>query len=129
MSNAMTSSQPELWQQEATRLGGERLVQIITEIRNGQKEIIDQLDEMNTRHTKAEEALAQLNKAFPAGDIEGHKRYHETMIIMLEERRRLRQAVQEKTISGLVWAGIVGVGMLVWHELQNIVNAVQSVKR
>ena len=125
----MMTAQHELWQQEAIRLGGERLVQIITDIRNGQNEIIEQLEDMNKRHVKAEEALAQLNKAFPAGDIEGHKRYHETMIIMLEERRRLRQAVQEKTISGLVWAGIVGVGMLVWHELQNIVNAVQGVKR
>ena len=55
--------------------------------------------------------------AFPHGDFEGHRRYHETMIEMLIERRRLRQAIQEKTISGLIWAALVGVGIAVWHQI------------
>lgn len=52
--------------------------------------------------------------AFPNGDHVGHCRYHSIMIEQIEERRRLRIAVQEKTISGLVWAAIVGIGLAAW---------------
>ncbi len=52
--------------------------------------------------------------AFPGGDHVGHCRYHTLMIEHIEERRKLRMAVQEKTIAGLVWAGIVGLGLAVW---------------
>lgn len=107
--------QIELWQQQAEKLGGESLVQVITELRDGQREILDRLDDMDERHTVSEEAIRQLNKAFPGGDTEGHRRYHETMIAMLEERRRLRIAIQEKTISGLVWGGMVLVALAMWQ--------------
>lgn len=60
--------------------------------------------------------------SFPSGDFEGHRRYHETMIDMLAERRRLRVAIQEKTISGLVWAAVVGIGISVWHEVVSMAN-------
>lgn len=61
-----------------------------------------------------------VKKAFPAGDIEGHRRYHEVMISDLESRKKLTQAILEKTLSGLVWAAVVGIGMLVWHELTGV---------
>jgi hypothetical protein len=54
-------------------------------------------------------------EAFPGGDHVGHCRYHDLMIEQLEERRKLRRAVQEKTISGLLWAAIVGIALAVWH--------------
>jgi hypothetical protein len=54
-------------------------------------------------------------EAFPGGDHVGHCRYHDLMIDEIEERRKLRRAVQEKTISGLVWAGIVGLALASWH--------------
>lgn len=56
--------------------------------------------------------------AFPGGDHIGHCRYHTLMIENLEERRKLRMAVQEKTISGLVWAALVALGIAVWQYLK-----------
>lgn len=57
-------------------------------------------------------------EAFPGGDHVGHCRYHRLMIEHTEEVRRLRQAILEKTISGLIWAGIVIGGAAVWFYLK-----------
>lgn len=58
-----------------------------------------------------DEMDAKFKAAFPAGDNVGHCRYHEAQIELLHERRRLRQAILEKSIAGLVWALIVFVGV------------------
>lgn len=42
--------------------------------------------------------------AFPGGDFDGHRRYHEEMILVMQDRRKLRQAVLEQVIKGSVWA-------------------------
>lgn len=90
---------------------------IATELRTGQNMIVDRLDAMERRHAVNEAAIANFQNAFPKGDADGHRRYHETVVEMLEEKRKLRMAIQEKTVSGLVWAGIVAVGTAIWHEL------------
>lgn len=46
-------------------------------------------------------------EAFPGGDHVGHCRYHQLMIDDIEAKKKLRQAIAEKTISGLVWSAIV----------------------
>jgi hypothetical protein len=59
--------------------------------------------------------VAAVENGFPGGDAEGHRRAHETMIEELEEKRKLRRAVQEKTISGLVWMFVVACGTALWN--------------
>lgn len=93
------------WHEDAKRLGGERLIPVISKIQENHSE----LD-------------AKFKKAFPAGDHEGHCRYHQTMMEILEEKRRLRIAVQEKTISGLIWAAITGIGLAVWHQILSLMK-------
>lgn len=56
--------------------------------------------------------------AFPGGDHVGHCRYHQLMIEDIDARKRLRQAVMEKTIAGLVWAAIIGVALAAWAYLK-----------
>lgn len=63
--------------------------------------------------------------AFAAGDHIGHRRYHELLIERNAELRRLRQAIIEKTISGLVWSFIVGVGAALWFA---VIAYVKSIK-
>lgn len=83
--------------------------------------VLHQIDEhaaqTNERLGSMDTKLDKLVEAFPDGDYEGHRRYHKTMIDILNEKRRLRIAIQEKTISGLVWAGIVFLGFSVWSKL------------
>lgn len=79
----------ELWQEQAHKLGGEDLVGKISEIADG---------------------IRDIKSAFPDSNFEGHRRFHELEIEKFAERRRLRIAIQEKTISGLIWAGVVSFG-------------------
>lgn len=79
--------------------------------------ILEKLNETIACVRKLEEQVAAINSGFPAGDPESHRRYHETIIEDLAERRRLRQAIQEKTISGLIWAALVGLGATVWYGI------------
>ena len=52
--------------------------------------------------------------AFPGGDLEGHRRYHILMIERTEEIRKLRVAIREKTLGGLIWALIVFLGLCIY---------------
>lgn len=61
--------------------------------------------------------VQHIDKAFAGGDPDGHRRAHEAMINLIEEKRKLRVAIQEKTISGLIWVVIVWVGISAWHEI------------
>lgn len=61
-------------------------------------------------------------EAFPGGDHIGHCRYHTLMIEEIEAKKKLRQAVMEKTIAGLVWGALVGLGIVVWQYLKSIVR-------
>lgn len=63
-----------------------------------------------------------VTRAFPAGDIDGHRRYHEVMILDIESRKKLTQAIIEKTISGLIWSLVVGLGISIWHELLRVLG-------
>lgn len=57
-------------------------------------------------------------EAFPGGDHVGHCRYHTLMIEEIDSRKKLTQAVKEKTISGLVWAVVVAAGLAMWAWLK-----------
>ena len=82
-------------------------------------QVLKQIDchatETNERLSSIEDKVEAVCGAFPNADYAGHKRYHETMIELLNERRKLRVAIAEKTISGLIWSGLVLVAISVWH--------------
>jgi len=86
--------------------------------------VLKQIDahqvECSERMGSVEKKLDSVISGFSNGDFEGHRRYHDTIIEMLAERRRLRIAIQEKTISGLIWAAIVMLGAAVAHEIHSI---------
>lgn len=88
-----------------------------------QTEVDEKLDNLDERVSKNSENIGKLMNAFPQSDLEGHRRAHQTMIDMLEEKRKLRIAIQEKTISGLIWAALVAVGLNGWKW---IVAAIKS---
>lgn len=61
-------------------------------------------------------------EAFSGGDHVGHCRYHDLMIEDIAAKKRLRQAVMEKTIAGLVWGALVGLGVVVWQYLKTMLK-------
>ncbi len=96
------------------------VINLLQNIEHGTRETTKRLERLEDRLEK-HSALSKQNHdavmaAFPANDPEGHRRFHETQILMLEEKRQLKKAIQEKTISGLVWAGIVGTASAIWQQ-------------
>lgn len=74
--------------------------------------------------TQTNTKLADISKGFPGGDADAHRRYHETQIALVEEKRKLRIAISEKTISGIIWSAIVFVGIAAWTAIkQHIVGS------
>ena len=137
-----------LWQQEVRKMGGDALVEVLSEIKECQNKMAAKINGMGDEieshleahinkafaggdaegHRRArmgdeiESHLeAHINKAFAGGDAEGHRRAHEAMINLIEEKRRLRVAIQEKTISGLIWAGIMFVGLAIFNEVRKAI--------
>lgn len=67
-----------------------------------------------------DEVESKFRAAFPNGDYVGHCAYHELMIDAARDRKKLIAAVQEKTISGLVWAVILFVGVSILAYLKSL---------
>lgn len=75
---------------EAERIGGTAFAEVITEMRDGQRDVVARLD--------------KLIQGFPEGDIEGHRRYHEAVVKRIELRNELVKAALVK----MAQAGAVG---------------------
>lgn len=55
-------------------------------------------------------------------DPADHRRQHDFLAVLMEResRRAARdQAIIEKTLAGLVWAAVVGLGLAIWEYLRN----------
>lgn len=61
-------------------------------------------------------------EAFPGGDHVGHCRYHALMIEDIDARKRLRQAIMEKTIGGLVWGMLAAVVIGMWQYVKTLLK-------
>jgi hypothetical protein len=61
-------------------------------------------------------------EAFPGGDAAGHRRFHEAIIENTAAKKRLAQAVMEKTIAGLVWAAMFGIGLACWKYFLGLIG-------
>lgn len=93
------------------------LAQVMVGMHKTQQQFIDSSTIIDRKYTS-------ILAAFPGSDIEGHRRYHEMQIALLEERRKLRAAIQEKTISGLVWMFLMGVGAFIVLGVKTWLNTV-----
>lgn len=109
-----------LWQDELRKLGGDQLVTVLTEIRDSQCKMGKRIDALESGIGIAIET--HVKQAFAGGDPEGHRRAHEVMIEMLEERRKMVAAIKEKTISGLAWALTIWVGIAILNQIRHVMG-------
>ena len=107
---------------------GDMVLQLLREVRQDQCRMADTMetrthqieeisrkldahaDESNRRH-------AQILNAFPASDIDGHRRYHESVIEWRERRNKLVQEALTKAAAAGFWAGAVWVAVAVWKAV------------
>ncbi len=86
----------------------------IEELKATHQQLVDDVAHISR---SVDEIIKKFDQAFPSADIDGHRRYHEAMIEDIEARKRLTQAIKEKTISGLIWAAIVAAATAGWRLL------------
>lgn len=101
----------QLWQQEAERMGGQLLVDLLTEMRDNQRDLINKV-------TALEQTTARLMSGFPADDVEGHRRYHESVIEWRELRNKM---VREALLKVAGAGGLAAAGWLcvaIWNALK-----------
>lgn len=87
----------QLYQQEAEQLGAPRLAALLLEMRDSQKIVLEKL-------RAVEETQAKLMSGFPASDVDGHRRYHQSVI----EWRELRNNMVRQALEKMIGAGILG---------------------
>lgn len=69
-----------------------------------------------------QDEVSKMRSAFPDGDPAGHCAYHLIIIEREKQRIKLRQAIIEKTLSGLIWMAIVFLGASVWKYFVSAVT-------
>lgn len=116
-------SPAEFNQADLERIADPEVARVLHSILTVQKQTLSEIAEIKTNMGQMTSAVSadveRVLRAFPSEDTDGHRRFHETMIESLEERRRLRRAIQEKTIAGLLWAALVGLGLAVWDYVKH----------
>ena len=77
-------------------------------------------DQLNAMFDKLE---ALLKSGFPGGDPDEHRRYHDEVIDFMRERRGLWRAIREKTLTALLWSGLLTLGSAVYHYIKTKLGA------
>lgn len=105
---------------------------------NGLREDLDQRHSDNVSAQAATDAkvveairrIDDLHKAFPGGDWEAHRRYHETLIKKNEERSKFYADLRQEMAQKGLWALVIGaataaywLGNLVWLYLKTKVSS------
>lgn len=78
--------------------------------------------EIISKLKSTQDEVSKMRSAFPDGDPAGHCAYHLIIIEREKQRIKLRQAIIEKTLSGLIWMAIVFLGASVWKYFVSAVT-------
>lgn len=106
------------------------VMQLLTEVREDQKQIRQMFDAGNEQFRALEKSLhdyaaessfrhAQIIGAFPAHDTDGHRRYHESQIERIELRNRM---IRECLVLCAKTGGLAGAGWLlhaIWIAIKS----------
>jgi len=65
----------------------------------------------------------EIRRAFPDGDWDGHRRYHEAIIKKLEAREQFYQDLRGELAKKGLWAVLVMVGLALWAFFKAKVNS------
>lgn len=60
--------------------------------------------------------------AFPGGDFDGHRRYHELLIAREEQRQQIRREVITHLLKGSTWAMLVGLLWMVLRHAKDLIK-------
>jgi hypothetical protein len=87
------------------------MVDLLTELRDNQRDLINKV-------TALEQTTSRLMSGFPADDVEGHRRYHESVIEWRELRNKVVREALTKVASGGAMAGAAWLAYAIWKAFQ-----------
>jgi len=108
----------QLWQQEAARLGIPGLGQLVSDLRDGQLELMANIDALNAKSAKQEAAIVRLLGGFPADDVDGHRRYHESVIEWRELRNKMVREALLKVAQAGTLAAFGWLALAIWQSFK-----------
>lgn len=106
------------WQQDAARLGGPALAQLLSELRDGQLDVVASVEALSAKVTQHDAATTHLMTAFPAADVDGHRRYHEAVIEWRELRNKMVREALTKMVGASVLAALGWLGLAFWQAFK-----------
>lgn len=99
---------------------GEDAKVILTALRDMQAEAQRDSDAKHEANRKEMLALsAAVKTAFPDGDFDGHRRYHELLIAREEQRQQIRREVLTHLLKGSTWATLAGLLVMLLRVLKD----------
>ena len=104
--------------EELARAGLPGLAQLVSDLRDGQLDLKASLEQLLAENATQNAAIARLVSGFPADDIDGHRRYHESVIEARELRNKLIRATVERALSSGVLVGLGWVMVAIWQYFQ-----------
>lgn len=105
----------EHWQPVAERVGGQPMVALLTEMRDNQLDMRGDFEQLSKRVMELQASTDLVRSGFPANDVEGHRRYHQSVIEARELRNKLVRAALEKAIGSGAVIGTGWVLLAVWE--------------
>lgn len=94
--------------------GAQEVVEAINGLREDldhrHSENVDAQAATNAKVVEAIRGIDELRRAFPGGDWDGHRRYHEAVIKRIEAREKFYQDLRTDLATKGLWAVIIALG-------------------
>lgn len=99
-------------------MGGQSLVQLLSEMRDNQLDLMATVESMTAKVTQLDETNKRLLSGFPADDVDGHRRYHESVIEWRELRNKMVREALAKVASAGALAAFGWLALALWKSFR-----------
>lgn len=93
---------------------------LVHEVRALRKDLASDHKENASRMERVEKRMDEMAKAFPGGDPDGHRRYHELIIRREEQREKVRLELISKLVQGGTWSLLAWIGWLIVKNFKDV---------
>lgn len=100
---------------EAEKAGGAALAQFLADMRDAQREMQESQRVMQETQRDIVIRLDMIARGFPAGDYEGHRRYHQAVIERIELKNKLVRSALEKVVQAGSVAAFGWLAVAMWQ--------------
>ena len=104
------------------RIGGQQLVQLLNEVRDNQLDMMANFDTLSKKMAEVQASNDRLLSGFPANDVEGHRRYHESVIEWRELRNKLVREALIKIASASALGAAGWLLLTIWQSFKMTVQ-------